>query len=190
MQDDSSDDPTPERVAIARTRAWLEHAVIGLNLCPFAKAVVARRQVRFVVSEAAGTDALRASLSEELALLAAADPAQLDTTLLVCTQALHDFDDYNQFLDEADGAVRELDLEGVLQVASFHPGYRFAGTGADELSNATNRSPYPTLQLLREASVERAVAATADTDAIYEANIEILRSLGEAGWRELSRRWT
>lgn len=175
----STDDP------IAVTRRWLERAVIGLNLCPFAKAVTARQQVRFVLSEATTPDALLEELGAELMLLQQADPEQVDTTLIIHPQVLGDFLDYNDFLELADALVAELDLEGELQVASFHPEYQFAGTDPDDVGNCTNRSPYPTLHLLREASVERAVAAYPDPDVIVERNIETLEKLGIEGWRKL-----
>ncbi|HEX2540006.1 MAG TPA: DUF1415 domain-containing protein [Caldimonas sp.] len=182
-------DPGLERRAIAETRAWLEHVVIGLNLCPFAKAVVAKGQVRCAVTAASDEAALVISLREELALLAAADPAEIDTTLLICPSALPDFDDYNDFLDEADALLREMDLEGVIQVASFHPDYRFADSDPDDVTHATSRSPWPMLHLLREDSVERALAAVPDPDAIVEANVRTLRALGNEGWAALRRRY-
>jgi hypothetical protein len=170
---------------IDATRRWLERAVIGLNLCPFAKAVLAKRQVRFAVSEARDTDALLADLIAEMQRLHEVDAAELDTTLLIHPHVLGDFLDYNDFLEVADAAVSELDLDGELQVASFHPDYRFADTAADDIANFSNRAPYPTLHLLREASVDRAVAAFPDAGTIYERNIDTLRRLGHAGWRAL-----
>jgi hypothetical protein len=170
---------------IADTRRWLERAVIGLNLCPFAKAVYAKQQVRFVLSDARDPQALAQQLHDELLWLHAADPAQTDTTLIVHPHVLRDFLDYNDFLDVADELVAELGLEGELQVASFHPDYRFAGTADDDVGNCTNRSPWPTLHLLREASVERAVAAFPDPDAIVERNIATLERLGAEGWQRL-----
>ncbi|QNP41660.1 DUF1415 domain-containing protein [Lysobacter solisilvae (ex Woo and Kim 2020)] len=170
---------------IADTRRWLERAVIGLNLCPFAKAVHSKQQVRFVLSDARDPQALAQQLHDELLWLHAADPAQTDTTLIVHPHVLGDFIEYNDFLDVADGLVAELGLEGELQVASFHPDYRFAGTADDDVGNCTNRSPWPTLHLLREASVERAVAAFPDPDAIVARNIATLERLGFAGWQRL-----
>ncbi|MFN3416903.1 MAG: DUF1415 domain-containing protein [Caldimonas sp.] len=178
-------DPTTAEPVIARTRLWLERAVIGLNLCPFAKAVHARGQIRWVVSPATTPEALREALCAELQWLAQANPAEVDTTLLIHPHVLGDFLDFNDFLGDAEQAVAELGLEGVLQVASFHPDYQFAGTQADDIANATNRSPYPTLHLLREASIERAVAAFPDPGTIYEANIATLRRLGPLGWARL-----
>lgn len=174
-----------ETRVIADTRRWLERAVIGLNLCPFAKAVHVKGQVRYVVSRARSPDALRAELERELKLLTDTDPAEIDTTLLIHPQVLQDFLDYNDFLDEADRLLCELGLEGKLQVASFHPRYRFAGTGEDDVENCTNRSPYPTLHLLREASIDRAVEAFPEAEAIYEANMRTLRALGREGWERL-----
>ena len=170
---------------IAATRRWLERAVIGLNLCPFAKAVYVKQQVRFVLSEATTPDALLDELASELSLLARTDPEVVDTTLLVHPRVLADFLDYNDFLDRADATVAALGLEGEIQVASFHPQYRFAGTYADEMDNFTNRSPYPTLHLLREASIDRAVAAFPDPDVIVERNIATLEKLGREGWDRL-----
>ena len=170
---------------IDATRRWLERAVIGLNLCPFAKAVLAKRQVRFAVSEARDTDALLADLIAEMQRLHEADAAELDTTLLIHPHVLGDFLDYNAFLDVADAALAALSLEGVLQVASFHPDYRFEGTAADDPTNATNRSPWPTLHLLREDSVSRAVEAFPDPDAIVERNLATMERLGLVGYRKL-----
>ena len=136
---------------IDATRRWLEQAVIGLNLCPFAKAVHLKQQIRWVESPARHADALLADLVRELQFLAAADPQAVDTTLLIHPHALKDFLDYNDFLDVADAAIEDLGLAGVLQVASFHPDYRFEGTAHDDVGNLSNRSPYPTLHLLREA---------------------------------------
>jgi hypothetical protein len=173
------------QTVIAHTRSWLEKAVIGLNLCPFAKAVYIKDQIRFVVSEARNLDGLLEELDRELLLLAETDPAQIDTTLLIHPQLLNDFLDFNEFLDVADGVVAEHELEGVLQIASFHPDYQFADTEADDISNYTNRAPYPTLHLLREESLDRAVAAFPDAADIFEKNIQTLRQLGHAGWAAL-----
>ena len=166
---------------------WLERAVIGLNLCPFARGVHARGQVRWVVSAATATDDILAELAQELTLLDQADPLQHDTTLLVLPDALPDFLDFNDFLDAADAAVEALGLEGELQVASFHPRYQFAGTSPDDIGNFTNRAPWPALHLLREASLAQAIDSFGDTDAIYTANIQRLHQLGLAGWQALLR---
>jgi hypothetical protein len=175
----AGDDP------VTLTRRWLERAVIGLNLCPFAKTVVAREQVRFVLSDATTPEALLAELGEELLRLRDTPAEQIDTTLLIHPQVLGDFLDYNDFLDDADALVEALALEGVLQVASFHPDYQFAGSAPDDVENFTNRAPYPILHLLREDSVARAVAAFPDPDAIVERNIETLRGIGVDGWKKL-----
>ena len=169
----------------AATERWLERAVIGLNLCPFAKAVQVKGQIHFVVSAAETALALAEDLQRELLALAAADPEAVETTLLVHPRVLSDFLDYNDFLDIADELLADLGLEGVLQIASFHPDYQFAGTDPHDVENSTNRSPYPTLHLLREASLERAVAATPDAADIFERNIETMRRLGPEGWRDL-----
>lgn len=173
---------------LAATKQWLERAVIGLDLCPFAKAVYVKDQIRYVVSRADSSAALLAELKAELQALAAADPRVTDTTLLIHPQALEDFLEYNEFLGTADETLAELDLEGVLQVASFHPRYQFAGSGADDITNYTNRSPYPMLHLLREDSVDRAVTAFPEAAEIYEKNIATLRRLGREGWKRLGLR--
>jgi len=176
--------PTDDLI-ISRTRHWIEKAVIGLNLCPFAKSVYIREQIRYVVSPAQDAGRLLADLERELRFLHAADPAQVDTTLLIHPQVLTDFLDYNDFLGEADAAVEALGLDGEIQIASFHPDYRFADTEAEDIENFTNRSPYPILHLLREASVEKAVAAFPEAETIYEKNMETLRRLGRMGWEKL-----
>jgi hypothetical protein len=176
--------PDPEKV-IAETRAWVDRAVIGLNLCPFAKAVQVKDQVRYVASDAQDPDALLATLGDEMHRLVATDASAVDTTLVIHPLVLDDFLDFNDFLEIADHLLEQLGYEGVLQVASFHPRFQFAGTRPDDPGNATNRSPYPTLHLLREESVERAVAAFPDAGTIYEKNIRTLESLGTAGYAAL-----
>ncbi|HUL04508.1 MAG TPA: DUF1415 domain-containing protein [Gemmatimonadales bacterium] len=170
---------------IAETRAWVDRAVIGLNLCPFARAVQVKNQIRYVVSGATDPDALLATLREELHLLAGAAPARVETTLLIHPCVLMSFLDFNDFLSTADAALEELGYARVLQVASFHPQYQFAGTAADDVTNATNRSPYPTLHLLREESIDRAVAVFPEARTIYERNIRTLQALGPQGWAAL-----
>ena len=171
---------------VAKTRDWIEKAVIGLNLCPFAKAVYVNDRIRYCVSEAQSEDALLADLARELRALQAADPRICETTLLIHPRALADFLDYNDFLGEAEALVEALGLTGEIQLASFHPRYQFAGSGPDDIENYTNRSPYPMLHLLRESSVERAVAAAGEeVAAIGERNMETLRRLGFEGWRRL-----
>jgi hypothetical protein len=175
----------PDSSAIADTHRWLERAVIGLNLCPFAKAVHLKRQIRWVASLATDAETLLAELADEMRRLADADPAEVDTTLIVHAGALRDFDEHNDFLDLADAALEALGLAGVLQVASFHPDYRFADSAPDDPANLSNRSPHPTLHLLREDSVSRAVDALPDAAEIFERNIDTLRRLGHAGWQRL-----
>lgn len=170
---------------IAATRRWLEKAVIGLNLCPFAKSVYIKDQIRIVVSRAVSIEKLQADLAAELLNLSESDPAEIDTVLLIHPHVLHDFLDFNDFLDVADMTSSNLGLEGEIQIASFHPQYRFAGTKPDDISNYTNRAPYPSLHLLRESSIDRAVEAFPDAADIFERNIETMRHLGKAGWDAL-----
>ncbi len=172
---------------IAATRLWLEKAVIGLNLCPFAKAVYLKDQVRFVVSAAPHLDGLLEDLDRELDFLAAASPDEVETTLLIHPTLLPDFSDFNDFMQLAEAAIDEHDLAGVIQIASFHPKFQFADTESEDISNYTNRAPYPVLHLLREASISKAVAAFPDTEIIYQHNIVTLQGLGIAGWNALWR---
>ena len=174
--------------ALEETTTWLEKAVIGLNLCPFAKAVHSKGQIRWVLSDATEPTALLELLVHELQHLAAADPESVDTTLIVHPQVMQDFMDFNDFLGVAEAALAELNLDGVLQIASFHPQFQFAGTDIDDITNATNRSPYPTLHLLREDSVERAVAAFPAAEDIFQRNINTLQRLGPEGWTQLMSR--
>jgi hypothetical protein len=170
---------------ITQTRGWIEKAVIGLNLCPFAQAVFAADRIAYRVSEAQTSEVLLDDLRRELSALQEADPQAIETTLLIHPRVLTDFYEYNAFLDVVDATVEELGLTGTLQIASFHPHYQFAGTETDDIENYTNRSPYPLLHLLREASIERAITATADPAEIYAKNIDTLRRLGHDGWRRL-----
>ncbi len=170
---------------VAATVQWLERAVIGLNLCPFAKAVHVKKQIRYAVSAATNTDALLDDLRHELALLAQSSAEKVETTLLIHPMVLGDFLDYNDFLAEAEAVLEELDPMHEFQIASFHPLYQFAGTQPDDIDNYTNRSPFPMLHLLREASVSQAVLAFPDAARIFDKNIEALRRLGHGGWKQL-----
>lgn len=171
---------------IAATRNWLERAVIGLNLCPFAKAVHVKGQVRYVVSTAQTDCALLDDLERELSFLAGAAPEAVDTSLLITPDVLTDFAAFTDFLDLAEVVLRNQGLAGVLQIASFHPDYVFADARAEDIANHTNRAPYPTLHLIREASLARATAAFPDAADIYRRNIETLQRLGIEGWRALA----
>lgn len=178
----------PEAAAeeiLRATRTWLEVAVIGLNLCPFAKAVHVHGRIRYCLSGARSSEDLLEELASELEALKAADAERVETTLLIHPYVLADFLEFNDFLYAVEDLVAGLDLDGEFQVASFHPRYQFAGSQPDDIGNYSNRSPYPTLHLLREASVARAVAAFPDAADIYQNNIETLRRLGHDGWRRL-----
>jgi hypothetical protein len=175
---------------IADTRDWVVKAVIGLNLCPFAKAVHVNERIRYVVSDATEPEALLKDLARELLALNRADPEVVDTTLLIHPGVLNDFLEFNDFLDAADALVDELKLDGILQIADFHPSYQFDGSAPDDIANYSNRSPYPTLHLLREESITRAVDAMPDTAAIFENNLDTLERLGHEGWAALGLRKT
>ncbi|WP_345811928.1 DUF1415 domain-containing protein [Paraburkholderia sp. PREW-6R] len=180
--------PDSHDAVIALTRHWLTHAVIGLNLCPFAKAVYVKEQIRYAVSDATDMEGVLTDLEAELQTLKAASADEIDTTLLILPRALPDFLDYNDCLFFADRMLKQLRLEGEIQVASFHPLYQFEDSEPDDIENYTNRAPYPILHLLREDSIERAVDAFPDAEAIYERNQETLRRIGLAGWNELMKR--
>ncbi|WP_454689780.1 DUF1415 domain-containing protein [Achromobacter aloeverae] len=178
----------PDIEDVARvTQHWLTRAVIGLNLCPFAKRVHVKRQVRYVVSAAVEEADIAAELEAEMRLLAEADPAEIDTTLLIVPDGLADFLEFNDFLDTGDRLLKRLRLRGVLQVASFHPDYQFADAGPDDIENYTNRAPFPILHLLREDSIEEVLETYPDPDGIYERNQETMRRLGLEGWRAVMR---
>ena len=178
-------DDTLRDTVIADTQRWLERAVIGLNLCPLAKAPHIKGQIHYAVCTGDEPAALLQQLQAELTALAEADPAQRETTLLMAPRQMADFLAFNDFLDAADAMLEELGLEGVLQVAPFHPRFQFAGTEDDDIGNATNRSPYPTLHLIREESIDRAVEAFPDAEEIFEGNIAKLEKLGAEGWAAL-----
>jgi len=180
-----SNAPVDYEAVIAATEQWLEKAVIGLNLCPFAKAVHVRKRIRYVVSPATSPEQLLETLMDELQLLSDTDPEKIDTTLLIHPFVLNDFLDYNEFLDVADAAVEDMQLDGELQVASFHPDYQFADTDQNDISNYTNRAPYPILHLLREASIEKAVEAFPEAAEIFDKNIATMEQLGHDGWDKL-----
>ena len=176
---------SPDDPFIVETRAWVERVVIGLKLCPFAPAPALKGLIRYATSEAETREALLEDLATELQHLVASPPEEVETTLLVHPQVLQDFHDFNDFLEIADEALRIWGLEGEIQIASFHPQYQFADSEPEDISNFSNRSPFPTLHLLREDDVERAVEALPDSVLLYETNIETLRRLGLDGWRRL-----
>jgi uncharacterized protein len=177
----------PNRTQIEQhTREWLERAVIGLNLCPFAKAVHVKGQIHYAVSRAIDIESLLNDLSMEARDLVTSDDETRSTTLLIVPDFLGDFLDFNDFLDLADGLLETLKLDGTLQIASFHPQYQFADTTPDDITNYTNRAPYPTLHLLREDSVDVAVAAFPEAESIFAENMKTLTNLGHDGWAKLN----
>jgi hypothetical protein len=176
---------TDQTLVLSATQAWLEKAVIGLNLCPFAKAVHVKNQIRYKVSAATNARDLHGDLLAEIELLLESDPDKVETTLLIHPYVLNDFLEFNDFLDVADTLLEELNADGIVQIASFHPEYQFFGSKPEDIENYTNRSPYPILHLIRESSIEQAVHAYPDTDEIYQKNIETLQRLGLDGWRRL-----
>ena len=177
---------TPDSATVTdHTRQWHEKAVIGLNLCPFAKAPHVKNLVRISVSQARHLDGFLEDLDRELQLLGDTPADELETTLLVHPTLFPDFDTFNQMLDIADAAVVDNGLEGIVQIAPFHPDFQFEGTDSDDIGNYTNRSPYPTLHLIREDSIAKAAQAFPDASAIFERNIALLEKMGHEGWDKL-----
>lgn len=170
---------------LSLTVRWLERAVIGLNLCPFAKSVHVKGQIHYRLSHATLKPELLEVLKEELLALQANDPAVRDTTLLILPDCYPDFLDFNDFLQDADDVLYALELDGTLQIASFHPQFQFAGTTEDDITNFTNRAPFPVLHLIREDSIARAVEAFPEAEMIYEKNMRTLEELGRTGWKDL-----
>ena len=185
MTDTTTELSYPEDIVIADTVRWLEKAVIGLNLCPFAKSVHVKGQIHYVVSQATDAEGVAIDLHRELEALAEISPEKRDTTLFILPHALQDFLDFNDFTELADDLVEELDLGGILQVASFHPMFQFEGTDVDDVTNCTNRAPYPTLHLIREDSIDKAVEAFPEAEMIYERNMQVLQEMGIEGWLDL-----
>ena len=177
--------PSEETVILEKTKKWVEKAVIGLNLCPFAKSVYVKNQVLIVVTGAETVKELQQILVKECENLIETDPEVLDTCLLVVPYVFEDFYDFNDFLDIAELTLEEIELVGELQIASFHPDYQFADTEADDISNYTNRSPYPILHLIRESSLDKATQQYPDASAIFDSNIEKVTQLGPDGWKKL-----
>lgn len=183
--DTSISPPSTDAIVLQDMVRWLERAVIGLNLCPFAKGVHTKGLIHYAISHATDAQGLMHDLQRELTELQARPATERDTTLLIAPLCLPDFLDFNDFLADADDLIDAMDLGGELQIASFHPQFQFAGTEVDDITNATNRAPYPTLHLLRESSIDQAVEAFPEAETIYEKNIKALEQLGQAGWQAL-----
>ncbi len=167
-----------EHAIVEHTRRWIASMVIGLNLCPFAQRVFAAEKIRYVLSSADCEKALLDDLSGELKFLAAAPRTEVETTLLIHPGVLKNFLEFNDFLDRAEKCIEDLDLDGIIQLASFHPAYQFADTNPEDAENYSNRSPYPMLHLLREASITEAAGNPDELLEIPERNIQTLRALG------------
>ena len=173
---------------ITDSQQSLQRAVIGLNLCPFAKTVHVKSLIRYAISDAKSESELLADLQSELIFLNSVSPTITDTTLLIAPMCLHDFLEFNQFILKANKSLTKLDLDGIFQIATLHPQYQFAGTDVDDITNYTNRAPYPTLHLLRESSIDRALQAIPNAESIFEVNMNTMRRIGLEGWRDLGLR--
>lgn len=172
--------------ACAAVREWVAEVVVGLNFCPFAHREVEKNRVLYVDSSAQSIESALEDLASAMQQLL--EHEQIETTLLVLSQGFHDFDDYLDLLDYAQLTLREFNLEGTLQIASFHPDYQFADTADDDVSNYTNRAPFPVLHLLREASLEKVLARYPNPEAIPERNIEVAQQRGVAYFQALLER--
>ncbi len=175
-------DLTNEQI-IASTHCWVSSVVVDLNLCPFARRVLVKELIQFKVTSAGTEEALLMALQDELTFLFGNE--NVETTLLIHPNVLQDFMDYNQFLDIADELLVSMSLDGVFQIASFHPHYQFGGTEVEDAENYSNRSPYPMLHILREASVSAALESYPDPEKIPENNISQLNQLGAEHMRSL-----
>jgi hypothetical protein len=175
-------------IIIQETQAWLQHAVIGLNLCPFAKSVYVKNQIEYQVSTASNENILLDELKIALIRLTEIPASTIDTSLLIHPYVLYDFLDFNDFLYQADDLLHDLKLDGILQIASFHPDYQFADANKEDISHCTNRSPYPMLHLLREHSLDQAISAKPEWEEIVENNIATMHSLGWTGWKDLQKK--
>ena len=182
----STNGPTSQ--VISDSQQWLERAVIGLNLCPFVKSDHVKSLIRYAISDAKSESELLADLQSELIFLNSVSPTITDTTLLIAPMCLHDFLEFNQFILKANKSLTKLDLDGIFQIATLHPQYQFAGTDVDDITNYTNRAPYPTLHLLRESSIDRALQAIPNAESIFEVNTNTMRRIGLEGWRDLGLR--
>lgn len=170
---------------ISTVRRWVERVVVAHNLCPFARRELEAGSIRFVVTDATDEEQLLLALADELERLNR--QPDIETTLLIHPQVLRDFLDFNQFLVACDALLRQVSLEGVYQIASFHPDYQFAGTGPGDAENYSNRAPYPMLHILREDSVAAAVAGHPDAEGIPDRNIAELNRLGSEHLGKLLR---
>jgi uncharacterized protein len=177
--------PLNNETVIKQTKEWIEKAVIGLNLCPFAKPVFTQNLIRYSISKATNEEELLGELSSELLLITQTEPKEIETTLLILPEFLTEFLEFNDFLGLGENLLSEMELEGIIQIASFHPQFQFAGTKPDDITNYTNRSPYPILHLLREDSVSKAVDSFPGVNEIPDKNIETLTNLGFSGWKKL-----
>ncbi|WP_258239808.1 DUF1415 domain-containing protein [Pseudidiomarina homiensis] len=184
----SQGNPTASELTLAcnAVREWVAEVVVGLNFCPFAHREVEKNRVLYVDSSAQSIESALEDLASAMQQLL--EDEQIETTLLVLSQGFHDFDDYLDLLDYAQITLRELNLEGTLQIASFHPHYQFADTADDDVSNYTNRAPFPVLHLLREASLEKVLARYPNPEAIPERNIEVAQQRGVIYFQALLER--
>ena len=169
--------PADDRGPIETVRRWVETFVIDLNLCPFARRELLQERIRFAVTRSSNETDLLVALEAELELLI--KDSAVETTLLIHPQVLQDFRDYNQFLELSEGLLLQMGLRGVFQIASFHPCYQFEGADTEAVENYTNRSPYPMLHLIREASLDRVLASYPNPEEIPLRNIARMQALGK-----------
>jgi uncharacterized protein len=176
---------TTDEKIIAACRHWLEQAVIGLNLCPFARKPYNLNRLRFTLSHARHLDAYLELLEQEILLLLQTPAIEIETTLIIEPQLFTDFDVFLDAATLAEQVLQDVNADGTIQIAPFHPDFQFADEPHNDISNYTNRSPYPILHLIRESSIDQAVAAFPDAATIYERNKALLRRMGAEGWAKL-----
>ncbi|MEL0636361.1 DUF1415 domain-containing protein [Marinomonas sp. TI.3.20] len=166
-----------DELVTTQTIKWVNDFIVGLNICPFAKREMERESVRFVVVRSKKSQVALEELMSEVHWLD--EHPETETTIIVFPTLFSDFYRYLDFVDLAENIMFEQECEGVYQLATFHPNYCFSGAEPEDVSNYTNRSPYPMLHLLREASVEKAIEFYGDTDAIPERNIDVMEEMGK-----------
>jgi hypothetical protein len=178
---------TDDQAVESRVRSWLEELVIGLNLCPFAAAPYRAGRVRYTVCDAVDPEAIYLAFLAELDAFLQIPATQAETGLFILSRGLSDFHDYLDMLASLESAIAEAGLEGIVQLASFHPDYVFEGSAPDDPANYSNRSPYPIFHLIREQELERVLAGYPDPEAIPRRNIARLRSIGLEALQRLTK---
>ena len=168
-----------------QVRAWLDHFVVGLNLCPFARPVVASAALRISICDSKQLQQVAEAFMAELDLIQQSPESDIATTLLVLPNALNDFEEYLSFIENAEALIDQMGLTGVIQLASFHPDYQFEAESSDSASHFTNRSPYPLIHFLREEMMERVLENFPNPEQIPQCNIQKLEAMGHGAVEQI-----